>query len=319
MDKRVKLAFTGVACLSPAYDGNQDVGPLRAILPSSPRARFGSNDKTQVDAHFTFAAFPLIHLVQDEPNVRLADHTVINVKKKAMGLCLFDREELTVDPLPSGKIRYDTSGPSTGIPKPGFTNVLWIPRWNDFAKGRNAKFRAEVGTKELDFVGFEVPAGEVSAGFVCPLTPKVLFRNGTEAARYYAHQIVVTLHYDESVEHFILRSAPFEAIVETGDRGHGKRARSRPTMTNQLVTPPRDLKFTWGTADQIDITIGNGSLASIDSVINESCGHEHRGKIDYEFEVIYDAVSVNGDQTKRPVPEVKSSEIRQIPCIATMI
>lgn len=319
MAKTVKLAFTGVACVTPAYAGVPEVaGPIRAILPCSPGARLGSNGKTQIDAHFVFASFQHVHLVQDQEKKRLADHKVMNVHGREMGLCLFDNEQLTIGPNPNNKtVKYDLTAPSTGVPKPGYTHVEWIPRWEKFASNRKAKLKDLVAEK-AEFVSVDLPAGDVAAGFVCPLTPKVEFLHGTEAARFYAQEITVTLHYDDETPNFILSSAPIASAVTTAkSKARGKGAANGAILAT--AAKREDLVFTWGTSDEIKITIGNGSLASVESALNESCGHEHRGKIDYEFEVIYDAVSVNDPQNQRPVPIVKNSEIRQIPCIATMI
>jgi hypothetical protein len=279
-------------------------GDIRVVLPCSHSARLGSNGTTQVDAHFVFAVFDRIHLVQNKGKKRFADHKMKNVDGREMGLCFFDCEELTVtpDPLTPKKIKYDLNGPSSGVPKPAYSHVDWIPRWSSFADKRDAKFK-DLATEEIDFVGFTIPGGLISAGFVCPVTPKVAFKYGTEPARFYAHEIVVTLKYADDVSTFTLSSKP-TAVASAHSKG---------------IPRPTDLELTWGTSDEIRITIGNGSLASIESVLNGTCGHEHRGKVDYEFEIIYDVVSVNDPQDKRPVPEVGNSEIRQIPCIATMI
>ncbi|MGZ8731589.1 MAG: hypothetical protein ACXW5U_22490 [Thermoanaerobaculia bacterium] len=314
MAKTVKLAFTGVVCLQPAYAGTQEVnGPILAILPCSPSARHGSNGKTQVDAHFVFAAFQDVHLVQDQEKKRLADHKVVNVHGVKMSLCILHNERLTVTPSPQNqKVRFDLNGNSSGVPKPGYTHVEWIPRWEKFASGREAKLKDLAGEK-IHHVSVSLPAGDVAAGFVCPLTPKVQFQHGTESARFYAQEIAVTLSYPDATQKFVLASEPVVSLV-------GAATASMSAEADIMSIPrPTDLEFTWGTNDEIEITIGNGSLASIDSVLNKGCGHEHRGKIDYEFEIIYDAVSVNDPQDKKPVPEVKNSEIRQIPCIATMI
>lgn len=315
MSKFLRLAFTGIACLGPAYRGQEKVsGPLVAVMPTAHHARFGSDGETQVDAHFVYAAFNAAHLVTprnkaEKKKYRRADHEVVDERRKKWALCFLDREMLVVDPPPvtederkqETEIRYNVSGNRTGLPGKGSTHVEWIARWSQFAAGGNARFKTHALEGKASLVRVVIPGGEVAAGFACPYTPQVRFLYGKELTGYFAHEIVVTLRYKDETETVTLRSTPFD---------------TEPPYR------PRDLVLTWGTADVIDLKIGNSSIDEMDNVLRKYCGRQHEGRKDYEFEILYDVVACAPDRNnggRLPLPEVLTNETRPVPCLATMI
>jgi hypothetical protein len=313
--KYLKIGFTGVACLTPAYDGaTQEVaGPLYAVLPNSHSARFGSDHETQVDAHFVFAAFHSIHLPKPvkpaDKKRRRADYVFRNTAtEKDWAVCFFERESLELVPAPvvpddetklDHTIRYNLHGNTTEPPAITDTHVNWIPRWDTFAEGGRAAFKAGVLTEPGSYVRLTIPGGDVSAGFVCRYVPRMKFLYKNNEPHYYAHKIVVRLAYPDETETVTLRSKRFDA--EPPDR-------------------PADLVLTWGTADTIHLTLANASFEEMENVLREDCGKQHLGTRDYEFEIIYDVVRCGRDeQDRRPLPEVLSNETRPVPCMATMV
>jgi len=331
MYRYVKLAFTGVACVTPAYDGEHELidgQKIVAVMPRSSFARFGLNsERTQVDALFTFGVFPLAHI--SKTSSRRADYIHREPKKNAKALCFFDREELTVEPDPQGdkKIVFNRKGPNDGFPKKGYTHIDWIPRWTKFAD--EARFREGVLDRDGSFVRVSFDKGEIAAGFTSDLTPRVTFINAAQDfTGYFAHEIVVTLRYPKEQHYVTLKSRPFYPEC-------------MPTMTSPLSPPssppeppeverPRDLVLEFGDADTIKVTIANGSLDSINSVLRDGTGREHRGRVDFEFGVIYDvltcaenpqfAVTSESDTyPKLPLPQIDVNEIRPVPCLSSMV
>ena len=300
MEKLVHLSFTGVSVVSPAFAGEvTSPGPIRAIMPHSPRARRASNQQVQIDTQLAFVEFALRNLVQED-DTRHPDFEFGQVGKRR-AICFLHDERLkpAEKPLDDG-VAYEVNDPSfvSGIPSIASTHAGWIANWGEFAKGQNPALKT-LSPAQQSYVELELGGGKISGAFRCdmPEIAKAQFLNGAEQSRYYAHETLVTLRYPASAQTFTLSSTPFGG------------------------QPATDLTFTWGDDDQIEILVGNGSLASIENVMRGVfCGRDHEAMTDYEFECLYDVVDCDPNPEGRlPVPRVNAREIRQIPCIISMI
>jgi hypothetical protein len=205
-----------------------------------------------------------------------------------------------VEPTLNTTVTYEESGPAAeGLPSKDSRHAAWIGNWADFAKAGSPKLK-DLSTQTHSYVEVELPAGHISAAFLCDTVdiPRARFLFGeSPQERFFAHEAKVTLRYPAETTTFTLRSEPFD------DR------------------PGTDLVFRWGDKREFDILIGNGSFASLENVMKGSfCGQNHETLTDFEFEVLYDVVDCARDATGRlPVPRVSAREIRQIPCIITSI
>jgi hypothetical protein len=312
--KRVHLAFTGVAVLQPAYRGpGQAVfEPLIAIMPESRRARVSEEvilddgrvlGPRQIDAHHVFAVFPHAHLVRT-PQTRDADYEYPTEREPEQGVCFFEREELIPWPPPlNTAVTYDDSpAGEDAVPTKASTGAGWIANWGKFAPGGNAHFYAGVIDEPGPFVRVRSErGGRISAGFVFEPPPKASFLYESVKPIYFAHETVVTLDYPGETEFFELRSRRFD----TSD-----------------AREPLDLVFEWADTDEFKITFGNGSLVSLQGLLNgHFAGHDHAGPVDYEFQILRDVVSCEPDSLyhRLPVPYVTSREIVRVPCVASML
>ncbi len=320
MDKRVFLAFTGVAVVAPAYPGAERwpaPGPIYALMPNSPRARrFPAYDlqfpdrTADVSAHFAFAVFPYAHLVTGAGN-RGADYKYPNELVVDQGACFLFREQLTIDPPPiETDVRY-VEGDTSGVPEPDAQAAGWIADWKKFAPaGPDSPFPGMAHFYENalfgdgDFVRLVLPGGLISSRFACAPPPKAHFPYGdivpNPPTRFFAHEIIVRLTFPETTTEFRLRSSPFYG----SDLG------------------PTDLVFAWGDATEFKITFANGAHASLQNVFSGSCaGHDHEGRADHEFQLLYkDVIDCPPDEFERkPVPVITTKEILRIPCLASMI
>lgn len=304
MEKLVHLSFTGVSVVSPAYSARPaQRGEIRAVMPASPRARRASKSTVQINAQFAFAEFALRHLVESDTN-RHPDFR-FGPENAQRAICFLSAERLTLanKPVNDGVITYEENDPSYnpaggGVPSISSRHAGWIANWNVFAAAGKPRLK-DLSALQQSYIELILPGGHVSGAFRCdtPNISQAQFLYGDSKPQYYAHETVVTLRYPASTTNFVLRSQPLN-----GGRG-------------------TDLTFTWGDADAIEILLGNGSLESINNVMKgDYCGHDHRTLTDYEFECLHDVVDCERDEGGRlPVPRVHAREIRQIPCITSMI
>lgn len=312
--KKVHLAFTGVAALQPAYRGpGQAVfEPIIAIMPESKRARVSEEvilddgrrlQPKQIDAHHVFAVFPHAHLVRTL-QTRDADYEYPTEREPEMGVCFFEREELIPWPQPlNNAVTYDDSPVADNVvPTKSSTGAGWIANWKNFAPGGDAHFRGGVTHATGPFVRVRFPeGGRISAGFVFEPPPKASFLYENVKPIYFAHETIVTLCYPGETEFFELLSTRFE-----------------PPSDKE----PLDLVFEWADTDEFKITFGNGSLVSLEGLLNRQfAGHDHAGPVDYEFQILRDVVCCKPDSLYRrlPVPYITSREIVRVPCVASML
>lgn len=292
MPKFVNIAFTGVVAVTPSPSKVKDARRIEAVLPSSRKARYASNGRTQIDAHFAFVAFDHGFLVEKE-EYRAPDFRYPTRSSPKRELCFLDREVLVPHPVPTDKvIEHDLDDNSPN-------NIRWAAIWNEIADAGKAVLRQGTLSPAVgDYVRFESDVGKLSSRFVCERV-KVDFRYGNSAPRDVAHEIVLTLTYDDEVPTFALLSTPF----------------------GSTPSAPKNLVFTWADSDTIEIVIANGSLSGINALLAKNCmAHEHESRTDREFEIIYDVIDCKPDgEGRRPVPHIEISEIRQIPCIATLV
>ncbi|HEX6087819.1 MAG TPA: hypothetical protein VF266_25025, partial [Thermoanaerobaculia bacterium] len=215
-------------------------------------------------------------------------------------VCILEAEELSLMHRPiDTQLTFDPS-PTTPSPKVGSTGTGYIARWEDFAAGGQSRIKPNVLQGNGDYVRVTLPAGKVTAGFVAEPIARINFDYGQNSpTRPYAQQIVVTLTFEDVIQ---------EVSFNTSRLGEGP---SAPTL----------LTFRWYDAPNIDLLFGNGSLASMLSVLSGSfLGQDHEGDFDVEFEVLYDVVEVRPDHLgRRPLPQIKSHEILRVPCIASMM
>ena len=293
MNRIVNLAFTGACVVTPSYSLRSAAkGPIRALMPSAPRARYATDRSTQIDAHFSYATFDYAQLDPEHRN-RQADFRYPTANQPSKGVCFFHDETLVPETMPLNEaVTFDESG---GEPNEGSTDARWIADWHRFAGSRSPQI-ADAAV-DLPLVCVEVPGGRISSRFVtAPVTKLRFLDSDEEEPAYYAHEVVVSIEYPPDAERFVLRST-------SADGG------------------PTNLVFRWGDADVIDIHFGNGALASISSLLDAAiAGHEHRTLTDYEFELLYDIVHCAPDaRGARPVPQTCGTEILHVPCVASMI
>ncbi len=305
MAKFVRLSFTGVCVLSPAYDdAPQRVGPIRVVMPASPRARRSDSGTTQINALFAFVEFPTEHLARESP--RRYDDKYDDPSdggSKERGIVFLYREKLTPNPPKNGDaVVFDEDGDDPTFPNPSLsTHAGWIASWKEFARGGNAALR-DLSSESQSWSEVELPGGRISSEFRCRQENirRANFSYGDgSVTRYYAPEAVVTLEYPDDAERFTLSSQSFDG------------------------PPSMDLVFEWGDEDSFEILIGNGSakaLANIRMLPDDLCGHDHESDADFEFEVLHDVVKCERDREHRlPVPRFERGEIRQIPCILSSI
>jgi hypothetical protein len=305
MPRYLTIAFTGNTVLTPDYPDNlwPIDGPLSAVLPGA-RHRRPSTLGTQIDSQLAFMTFRYRHLLIDAYNSRDADYKYPGTRRVTAGLCFLEREHLELVTRPiERQLTFDPS-PITCAPAIGSTGALWIARWHDFAVEGQASIRPQVFVDQGDHVRLDIPAGHISAAFVSEPIARVDFDYGYyKKVRPYAQEIVVTLTFDDSVPYVEFLSWPF---VEG---------------TGLPPAEPSSLKFKWCDASTMKIIVGNGSLASIESVLRSSfAGHDHEGDFDVEFEVTYDVVNCEPDYYGvKPLPLITNHEILRVPCIASMV
>jgi hypothetical protein len=302
MPKTLKLAFTGNAVLTPAYPDNLTPipGPLYAIMPGARRVRRSDFQNNQINAQFAFLTFPYRHLVVEEPSDRDADHKHPDTRDTKVGLCFLQREHLFISPPPlDNQLTFDDS-PATAFPTTASTGVEYVARWADFAAAGNTELNDGFLDGEGDYVRVQIDGGKVSASFVSEPIAVIDFDYGEDSERRaYAQEIVVTMTYPDEAEFVLVAAEPF----------------------SDEAAEPSVLKFYWYDASEIKILFGNGSLASINSVLSGSfAGNDHEGDFDVEFEVLYKAVHCEPDQLGRlPLPQIVSNEILRVPCVGSMV
>lgn len=306
MAKSVRLSFTGVCVLSPAYaDAPQGVGPIRVVMPASPRARRASDGTTQINAQFAFVEFPLEHFVEDVSTRRYDDKydDPSDSGTKERGIVFLHREKLTPNrPTNGDAVVFDEDGDApTASGATISSHAGWIANWNQFAGDGNPALMS-LSPESHSWSEVELPGGRISSEFRCPQENirRASFSYGTgPVTRYYAPEAVVTLEYPDDVERFTLTSQSIDGQASM------------------------DLVFEWGDEDSFEILIGNGSaksLVNIRTLPQNYCGHDHESSTDFEFEVLHDVVECERDAERRlPVPRFERGEIRQIPCIVSSI
>lgn len=302
MSKTLRMSFTGNAVLTPAYpdDLQPRNGPLTAIMPGARRRRKALFDHQQINAQFAFLQFDYPQLVVEALNDRDADYIYPSEEDKQQGLCFLEREQVFLQ-VEDGPLTF-RDGDVTAYPTVDSHETKYIARWDDFALG-NAKLKPGVLERFDDYVRVVIPHGEITAGFVAEPIARIEFDYGpvTPVALPYAQEIVVTIEFEDAVTEVTLRCDPFPPFMENEESSF--------------------LTFTWGGRPSIDLLFGNGSLASIYSVLTGPiAGHDHLGDYDDEFNVLYDIVDCKEDDDGRqPLPHIKSSEVLRIPCISSMI
>ncbi|MGA8806531.1 MAG: hypothetical protein WB973_01550 [Thermoanaerobaculia bacterium] len=302
MTKTLKLAFTGNAVLTPEYPENlQPIAEtLYAIMPGARRVRQSDFPNDQINAQLAFLTFPYRHLVVKEASDRDADYQHPDIRDTKTGLCFLQREHLFIFPRPvENTLTFDAS-PATDFPTKDSTGVGYVARWGEFADGGESALKGGFLSGEGDYVRVQIDGGKVSASFVSEPIALIDFDYGENSdKRAYAQEIVVTMTFPDETEFFQLQSVPF----------------------SEEAPGPSALKFYWYDAPEIKILIGNGSLASINSVLSGSfAGNDHEGDYDLEFEVLYNVVDVKPDQLGRlPLPQIVSNEILHIPCVSSMV
>jgi hypothetical protein len=302
MPKTLKLAFTGNAVLTPEYpDDLQPIaGPLYAVMPGARRVRQSDFHKNQINAQFAFVTFPYRHLVVKDETDRDADHKHPDTRDTKIGLCFLQREHLDIYPPPlNGELTFDDSS-TADFPTTATTGVKRAARWSDFASDGEPELY-DVLNSEGDYARIRIPAGHVSSGFVTEPIALIGFDYGNfpPPPTAYAQEIVVTLTYPDDTPSVFLYASPFAGEA----------------------TEPSTLRFDFYDASEIKILFGNGSLASMISVLNGSfAGNDHEGDYDVEFEVLYDVVDCPEDQNNLlPLPQILSNEILHVPCVASMV
>ncbi|MBV8547409.1 MAG: hypothetical protein JO093_08715 [Acidobacteria bacterium] len=302
MPKILKLAFTGNAVLTPEYPENlQPIdGPLYAVMPGARRVRQSDFPNNQINAQLAFLTFPYRNLVVEVADDRDADYKHPDIRDTKTGLCFLQREHLFISPHPlENKLTFDDSA-ATDFPTKTSTGVKYVAQWSHFADGGGSALKKGFLSGDGDYVRVQIDGGEVSASFVGEPIALIDFDYGQNSdKRAYAQEIVITMTYPDETEFFQLQSRPF-----TGE-----------------APGPSALKFYWYDSPEIKILFGNGSLASINSVLSGSfAGNNHEGDYDLEFEVLYNVVDVKPDQLGRlPLPQIVSSEILHVPCVASMV
>jgi|GEM_PF-5827572 len=302
MPKTLKLAFTGNAVLTPEYPENLQpiAGPLYAVMPGARRVRQSDFPNNQINAQLAFLTFPYRHLAVALPSDRDADYKHPDIRDTKVGLCFLQREHLFIFPRPlENELTFDNSS-STEFPTTASTGVGYVARWGDFADYRPTALKGGFLSGEGDYVRVQVDGGKVSASFASEPIALIDFDYGEHSVkRAYAQEIVITMTFPDATEFFQLQSAPFSGEAPS----------------------PSALKFYWYDASEIKILFGNGSLASINSVLSGSfAGNNHEGDYDLEFEVLYNVVDVQPDQLGRlPLPQIVSNEIMHIPCVSSMV
>lgn len=305
MAKSVRLSFTGVCVLSPAYDGvPEGVGPIRVVMPASPRARRASDGTTQINAQFAFVEFPLEHFAEDVSTRRYDDKydDPSDSGTKERGIVFLHREKLTPNRPTSDAVIFDEDGDApTASGATISSHAGWIANWNQFAGDGNPALMS-LSPESHSWSEVVLPGGRISSEFRCPQENirRASFSYGTSpVTRYYAPEAVVTLEYPDEAERFTLASQSIDGQASM------------------------DLVFEWGDEDSFEILIGNGSaksLVNIRTLPQNYCGHDHESSTDFEFEVLHDVVSCDRDARSRlPVPRFERGEIRQIPCIVSSI
>ena len=302
MPKLLQLAFTGTCLLTPEYpeDLTPIQGPLKAILPAGRRTRPSTFGNTPINAQFAVIVFDWgnLHVPTGDPSARRSDHQYPDLRTPTKGLCFLEREYLILDPAPlDTHLTFDDS-PTTSYPTTASTATKWIASWSRFAANANAnpRLKPEVWSPDFGAVHVEIPAGVVSAGFVDEPVPRINFDYGPRPeTRPYAQEIRITLTYGDGIDSVTLVSV-----------GAGE---------------PSRLTFKWHDAPTMKLTFGNGSLASILSLLQGSfAGQDHQGDFDLEFEVTYDAVAHEPDHNGHsPLPRVMSNEVLRVPCISSMV
>lgn len=302
MSKKLRMAFTGNAVLTPAYpdDLQPKDGPLTAIIPGARRRRHALFEHQQINAQFAFLKFDYPQLVVQANNDRDADYVYPNDEDKQQGLCFLEREEIFLQ-VSDGPLTFK-SGEVTTYPHVGSQETEYIARWEDFALGR-AALKPNILKSFGDYARVVVPQGEVTAGFVAEPIARIEFDYGEDQPIPfpYAQEIVVTIVFDDDVQEVTFQCDLFP-----------------PHHRNEETS---FLTFTWGGRPTIDLLFGNGSLASIFSVLTGPiAGHDHLGDYDDEFDVLYDIIDCEeDDEGRQPLPHIKSAEILRIPCISSMI
>lgn len=307
MSKYLKMRFTGNAVLTPDYpddlaNGPAIPGPLYAIMPGARRRRKSAFDGQQIDAQFAFVIFDNRQLMVDGTDDRRPDYKYLRGDNTELGVCFLERENVLVTTGPTSDSITFVNGNTSGFPNLNSSETQRIARWKDFAFKR-AYLKPHVledPTTISDYVRVIMPGGQVASGYISNQIAKVdfdFYQTSTPAA--YAQEIVVTIPFEDSAQNVTLSCTPFPGSAE---------------KTTSLT-------FIWGGRPSIDLLFGNGSMASLQSVLDGSiAGRDHEGDYDVEFEVLYDIIdcTIDGD-SYRPLPHIRSAEILRIPCISSMI
>lgn len=302
MSKVLTMKFTGNAVLTPEYP--DDLTPrqetLYAIMPGARRRRRSVFDRQQIDAQFAFVMFSYGQLLVQVNNDRDADYKYPDITTVETGVCFLEREEIALETQPADDMVRFVPGDATSAPHVGSRDTKYIARWTDFALGRASLKPHVFDSQGGEYVRVKMPAGEVAAGFVAEPIARIDFDYGdTPKVFPYAQEIVVTIPFSDDTQSVTLSCTPFDGSL------------AQPSL----------LTFTWAGKPSIDLLFGNGSLASLLSVLTGPiAGHDHEGDYDVEFDVLFDIVDCPGDsQGRQPLPHIKSFEILRIPCIASMI
>ena len=305
MTKLLNLSFTGNAALTPEYPDNLKpiTGPLKAIMPGARRQRPSLFDGQHINSQFVFLLFPFRQLVVSRGRLsRSTDYKHPNETAPETGVCFFESEQITIQstkPPREGNQLYFVEGDVTKrFPKVGSKETAWIARWTDFSFGYGS-LKPETLTDPGDYVRMVMNGGIVSAGVSHEPIARLDFDYDRKVDPFpYAQQIVLTMTFDDDVENVDLVCTPFSKTADT------------TTLT-----------FTWGGRPSIDLFFGNGSLASLQSVLAGSVsGHDHEGDFDVEFDVMLDIIKCRADaQGRQPLPHIRSAEVSHVPCTAAMV
>jgi hypothetical protein len=247
-----------------------------------------------------FVVFPYLQLVvPSDRQGRSADFKYPDETAPSMGVCFFENEELTIEESPIEHSLTFVPGSVVGMfPRVGSSETNFVARWADFAQGR-ASLKSGVLDQSGDFVRVQMPGGRVSSGFVAEPIALIDFDYIAPRTPFpFAQEIVVSMTFADSVNAVSLRCDPFDGKFQESV-----------------------LTFTWGGRPSIDLLFGNGSLASLQSVLSGStAGHDHQGDFDIEFDVMFDIIDCPPDgQGRQPLPHIRSSEVLHVPCTSTMI
>ena len=301
MSKYLKMKFTGNAVLTPEYPDNLNAinGPAHAIMPGARQRRQSEFHGQQIDAQFIFVTFPYAQLVVAADNDRDADYKYPTVITADTGVCFLEEEAIVVETTSQSDTLTFVNGDTSSFPTVNSHETGRIARWTDFSHGAGA-LKDGIPETPGHYVLVTIPGGEISSGYVSNQIARIDMDYGdvSEAAPY-AQEIVVSIPFDDSVTSVSLSCTPFPGSY----------------------AQPSFLTFIWGGRPSIDLLFGNGSMASLQSVLSgDVAGHDHQGDYDVEFDVLYDIIDCPADGNgRRPLPHIRSTEVLHVPCISSMI